>query len=185
VLAISQTGSGIVRDAGDPAALDAASLELARKAHWTIDKVTRDIAERLHFNTAIAACMELLNSLASSSDADPAVRRYAAGVLCSLAQPFVPHLSEELWGRLGGSELWREAWPTADPRFLVTDSVTVVVQVNGKLRGKFETPLGLEREALIEHAEALENVRSHLATAEVVKVIVVPDKLVNFVVRAA
>ena len=72
--------------------------------------------------------------------------------------------------RLGGSELWREAWPKADPRFLVTDSVTVVVQVNGKLRGKFEAPLGLAREALIEHAEALENVRSHLATAEVVKV---------------
>ncbi len=62
--------------------------------------------------------------------------------------------------------------------------MTVVVQVNGKLRGKFEAPLGLEREALVEQAEALENVRSHLATAEVVKVIVVPDKLVNFVVRA-
>ncbi len=138
---------GIVRDAGDPASLDAASLELARKAHWTIDKVTRDIAERLHFNTAIAACMELLNAVASSGEAAPAVRRFAAGVLCSLAQPFVPHLSEELWGRLGGSELWREPWPTADPRFLATDSATVVVQVNGKLRGRFDAPLGLDREA--------------------------------------
>ncbi|MDX6570307.1 MAG: leucyl-tRNA synthetase [Gaiellales bacterium] len=183
VLSISESGRGIVRDAGDPAALDAASLELARKAHWTIDKVTRDIAERLHFNTAIAACMELLNSLASSGEATPAVRRFAAGVLCSLAQPFVPHLSEELWSRLGGSELWREAWPVADPRFLATDSVTVVVQVNGKLRGRFDGPVGLGREALIELAESLENVQSHLASVEVVKVVVVPDKLVNFVVR--
>jgi leucyl-tRNA synthetase len=184
VLSISESGSGIVRDAGDPAALDAASLELARKAHWAIDKVTRDISERLHFNTAIAANMELLNALGSSSEATPAVRRFAAGVLCSLAQPFVPHLSEELWARLGGSELWREAWPAADPRFLEQDAVTVVVQVNGKVRGRFEAQVGLAREALIAGAEALENVRAHLATAEVVKVVVVPDKLVNFVVRA-
>jgi leucyl-tRNA synthetase len=184
VLSISESGSGIVRDAGDPAALDAASLELARKAHWAIDKVTRDISERLHFNTAIAANMELLNALGSSSEATPAVRRFAAGVLCSLAQPFVPHLCEELWARLGGSELWREAWPAADPRFLEQDAVTVVVQVNGKVRGRFEAQVGLAREALIAGAEALENVRAHLATAEVVKVVVVPDKLVNFVVRA-
>jgi leucyl-tRNA synthetase len=183
VLSISENATGIVRHVGEPEALDAASLELARKAHWAIDKVTRDIAERLHFNTAIAACMELLNSLASSHEATPAVRRFAAGVLCSLAQPFVPHLSEELWSRLGGVELWREAWPAADPRFLATDSVTVVVQVNGKLRGKFDAPVGLAREALIELAESLENVQSHLASVEALKVVVVPDKLVNFVVR--
>jgi leucyl-tRNA synthetase len=185
VLAISETGSGIVQDAGDPATLDPASLELARKAHWAIDKITRDIAERLHFNTAIAACMELLNSLASSAEATPAVRRFAAGVLCSLAQPFVPHLAEELWARLGGSELWREPWLVADARFLVQDAVTVVVQVNGKVRGRTEVAVGLDREGLIAAAEALENVRSHIASSEVMKVVVVPDKLVNFVVRAS
>jgi leucyl-tRNA synthetase len=185
VLAISETGSGILRDAGDPASLDPVSLELVRKAHWAIDKVTRDIAERLHFNTAIAANMELLNALASSAEASPAARRFAAGVLCSLAQPFVPHLAEELWNRLGGSELWREPWPAADPRFLVQDEVTVVVQVNGKVRARFEAPVGLDREGLISRAESLENVRSHLASSEVVKVIVVPDKLVNFAVRAS
>jgi leucyl-tRNA synthetase len=184
VLAIAEQGSGLVRDAGDPGSLDPASLALLRKAHWAIDKVTRDIAERLHFNTAIAANMELLNALASSADASPAARRFAAGTLCSLAQPFVPHLAEELWNRLGGSELWREAWPAADPRFLVQDAVTVVVQVNGKVRARFEAPAGLDREGLISRAETLENVRSHLAGAEVVKVVVVPDKLVNIVVRA-
>jgi leucyl-tRNA synthetase len=113
------------------------------------------------------------------------VRRFAGGVLCSLAQPFVPHIAEELWERLGGRELWREPWPVADPRFLATDSATIVVQVNGKLRGRFDAPIGLEREALIEHASALENVHEHLVGMSVVKVIAVPDKLVNFVVRPA
>jgi leucyl-tRNA synthetase len=185
VLQIAASGAGVSRAAADPQTLDPASLELARKAHWAIDKVTRDISERLHFNTAIAACMELLNELSSAQTADPATRRFAASVLCSLAQPFVPHLSEELWGRLGGSELWREPWPVADERFLQTDSATIVVQVNGKVRGKFEAPVGLEREALVASAERLENVRTHLAGMSVVRVIAVPDKLVNFVVRPA
>jgi leucyl-tRNA synthetase len=180
-----QGGQGIVRECGDPASLDAASLALARKAHWAIDKVTRDISERLHFNTAIAACMELVRDLTGAHDADLQVRRFAAGVLCSLAQPFVPHLGEELWERLGGSELWREPWPAADPRFLVTDLVTIVVQVNGKLRARFEAAPGLDRDALLELATALDNVRSHLEGVVVVKQIVVPDKLVNIVVRPA
>ena len=107
-------------------------------------------------------------------------------MLCSLAQPFVPHVSEELWSRLGGAELWREPWPKADPRYLEHDSVTIVVQVNGKLRGKFDSPVGLDREQLVERARVLDNVRSYLAdAAEIVRVIVVPDKLVNFVVRTA
>jgi leucyl-tRNA synthetase len=186
VLTIAGDGAPApVREIGDPAALDPVSLALARKAHWAIDKVTRDIAERLHFNTAIAANMELLNELSSAQSAEPRVRRFAAGVLCSLAQPFVPHLAEELWGRLGGSELWREPWPTADPRFLATDTATIVVQVNGKLRGRFEAPVGLERDALIAQAAELENVRDHLVGMTVVKTIAVPDKLVNFVVRPA
>ena len=153
-----------MRDVGDPAALDAQSLTLARKAHWAIDKVTRDIAERLHFNTAIAACMELLNELSACVGCgDPPSQRFAAGVLCSLAQPFVPHVAEELWSRLGGAELWREPWPKADPRYLEHDSVTIVVQVNGKLRGKFDSPVGLDREQLVERARVLDNVRSYLA----------------------
>jgi leucyl-tRNA synthetase len=185
VLQIAAGGGGIMRDCGDPATLDPESLELARKAHWAIDKVTRDISERLHFNTAIAACMELLNELSSAQTAAPAVRRFAAGVLCSLSQPFVPHIAEELWGRLGGAELWREPWPAADPRYLQHDTATIVVQVNGKLRGKFEAPVGLEREALIALASELENVRTHIAGLTLVRVIAVPDKLVNFVVRPA
>jgi leucyl-tRNA synthetase len=127
--------------------------------------------------------MELLNSLSQSGEAAPEVRRYAAGVLCSMAQPFVPHLSEELWTRLGGSELWREPWPAADPRFLEQDSATIVVQVNGKVRGRFDASVGLDREALVVQARALDKVHTHLVDSEVVKVIVVPDKLVNFVVR--
>jgi leucyl-tRNA synthetase len=178
-----QGGQGIVRECGDPASLDAGSLALARKAHWAIDKVTRDISERLHFNTAIAACMELVRDLTGAHEADLQVRRFAAGVLCSLAQPFVPHLGEELWERLGGSELWREPWPAVDPRFLVTDLVTIVVQVNGKLRARFEAAPGLDRDALLDQAKALDNVRSHLEGVAIVKEIVVPDKLVNIVVR--
>ena len=85
--------------------------------------------------------------------------------------------------RLGGERAVAQPWPAADRALPCDRHVDVVVQVNGKLRGRFDAPVGLDREALIELAGSLENVQSHLASVEVLKVVVVPDKLVNFVVR--
>ena len=141
----------------------------------------------MHFNTAIAACMELLNELSSASAAATRRRGASPPGCCARWRSRSCRTSPRSCGAGSAArELWREPWPTADPRFLEHDSVTIVVQVNGKLRGKFDSPVGLDREQLVERARVLDNVRSYLAdAAEIVRVIVVPDKLVNFVVRAA
>ena len=132
----------------------------------------------------MAAAMELLNEVAARrADAEPEVVGFAASTLVSLLQPFAPHIAEELWQQLGGERLWREPWPGADEAFLVHDTFALVVQVNGKLRGRFSVPAASTDEELPGTARALENVASHLDGREVVREIVVPGKLVNFVVR--
>jgi leucyl-tRNA synthetase len=164
-------------------------LALARKTHATIAKVTDDIGRRLHFNTAIPACMELLNALVASRAAlsgDAAGQqqlRATAGVLVSLVQPFAPHVTEELWERLGGERLWTVPWPEADERLLVADTYTCVVQVNGKVRDRLELPRGLEQAAVLAEARELPRVKTHLDGRTIVKEVVVPEKLVNFVVK--
>src|SRR4051794_8571060 len=180
---------GVVR-AVEPDEVPESVLPAVRKAHWAIEKVSDDIQRRFHFNTAIAACMELSNTINESREAagdDEAAGpglRYAATTLTSLLQPFAPHVAEELWQALGGSELWREPWPTADSRFLQTDTFTLVVQVNGKLRGRVDVPVGLDEAELLRRARELESVRPHIENGrQVVKEIVVPGKLVNLVVR--
>jgi leucyl-tRNA synthetase len=167
-----------------PDGLSEAGLALARKAHWAIDKSTRDSAERFHFNTAVAAAMELLNEVAARrDDAEPEVVAFAVSTLISLIQPYAPHIAEELWQQLAGERLWAEPWPVAVGAFLVHDTVEIAVQVNGKLRGRFSAAAASTDEELTEHARALENVTSHLDGREIARVIVVPGKLVNFVVR--
>ena len=167
-----------------PAGLSEDGLALARKAHWAIDKSTRDSAERFHFNTAVAAAMELLNETAARRGAaEPEVVGFAASALISLIQPYAPHIAEELWSLLGGERLWCEPWPEADAAFLTHDTLEIAVQVNGKLRGRFSAPAGSSDDELSGLARALPNVASHLQGHELVRVIVVPGKLVNFVVR--
>ena len=155
--------------------LGESGLALARKAHWAIDKSTRDSAERFHFNTAVAAAMELLNEIASRrGEAEPEVVGFAASTLISLIQPYAPHIAEELWQQLGGERLWREPWPDAAEAFLVQDTHEIAVQVNGKLRGRFSAPAGSSDEELTARARSLDNVASHLEAHEIVRVIVVP-----------
>ncbi len=173
-----------------PAYADAGpAADLARATHRSIARVTDDIDRRLHFNTAIAACMELLNAIERARESlygDPGgeiVLRAAAGTLVSLLQPFAPHIAEELWQRLGGERLWEQPWPVADERFLRAETFECVVQVNGKVRDRVQLRLGLERDAVLAAARALPNVRAHTDGREVVKEIVVPERLVNFVVR--
>jgi leucyl-tRNA synthetase len=153
---------------------------LARKAHATIAKVTDDIGRRFAFNTGIAAVMELVNEL--SRDRGGRDARFAAETAVSLVQPYAPHVAEELWSRLGHERLWEAPWPVADPALLERDTVEVVLQVNGKLRDRLQVPASISEEELVALARESERVRAHLNGGEPRKTIVVPGKLVNFVV---
>ncbi len=166
-----------------------AARDLLAKAHWAIDKSTRDFQRGFQFNTAISAVMELVNDayrlkdgLYGDPDGDAAVR-FATATAASLIFPFAPHLGGEVFERLRGERVWEQPWPTADPALLASDTVTLIVQVNGKLRDRIEAPAEASQERLLELARASEKVSAHLDGKEVVKEIVVPGKLVNVVVR--
>ena len=163
--------------------------ELLAKAHWSIDKATRDFERGFQFNTVIAAVMELVNEayrlkdgLFGSSEGDPALR-FATATAASLIFPFAPHLGSEIWEMIEAGRVWEEPWPQADPTLLSRDTFTLVIQVNGKVRAKLEADSGLEGEELLALARAEEQVASHLDDKEIVKEIVVPGRLVNIVVR--
>jgi leucyl-tRNA synthetase len=175
---------------GEPsAAVEGEARELLAKAHWAIDKATRDFQRGFQFNTAISAVMELVNDAYRLKDGlygDPdggAALRFATATAASLIFPFAPHLGSEVFERLTGERVWERAWPDADPALLASDTVTLIVQVNGKLRDRIEAPAKASREQLLELARASEKVGAHLDGKEVVKEIVVPGKLVNLVVR--
>ena len=163
--------------------------ELLAKAHWAIDKATRDFQRGFQFNTAIAAVMELVNEAYRVKDAlygDPAgvaAVRFATATGASLIFPFAPHLGSEVWERLQGGRVWEQPWPEPDPALLASDTVTLVVQVNGKLRDRIEASAEAPEDELLALARASEKVRRHLDGKEIVKEIVVPGKLVNLVVR--
>ena len=160
--------------------VEQASGPLAQKAHQTIAKVTDDIDRRFAFNTPIAAVMELVNEIARTPD-DPAAR-FAAETSVSLIQPYAPHITEELWERLGHERLWEAPWPEADPALLERETVEVVLQVNGKLRDRLQVPASISDEELVALARASERVQAYLNGGEPLQTIVVPGRLVNFVV---
>jgi leucyl-tRNA synthetase len=162
---------------------------LLAKSHWAIEKATADFSRGFQFNTAIAAVMELVNDAYRLKDdlygdaAGGAAVRFATATAASLIFPFAPHLGAEIWERLEGGRVWEEPWPQADPALLASETVTVVVQVNGKLRDRIEVGAEAPREELLAAARGSEKVRRHLDGMEVVKEVVVPGKLVNLVVR--
>lgn len=168
------------------AALTADERNLRRAVHKTIRKVTEDLEERFHFNTAIASVMELLNTL-QSADLDtpqfPAVMKEAVQSVILLMAPFVPHITEELWQRLGNSmPLTQVSWPGYDQSAVVDEELLVVVQVNGKLRSKVTVAAGTGDDAVKQLALADEKIAPYLEGVSVRKVIYVPGKLVNIVV---
>jgi len=169
--------------------MQALRRKLLEKAHWTIDKATRDIERELQFNTAIAAVMELLNEVYRVKDGlygEPvgdAALRFAGATAASLIFPFAPHLASEAYDAIKGRRVWEEPWPTADPTFLTSETFTLVVQVNGKLRGREQAPVDATDEELLRIAREIDAVRRYLDGREVVKEIVIPGKLVNLVVR--
>jgi leucyl-tRNA synthetase len=166
-----------------PTEPDGDDLTLVRKAHWAIDKVTNDMAGRFAFNTAIAAIMELVNEVYRHPDASIEARRFATATAGSLVFPFAPHLGSEVYERLTGLRVWEEPWPAADPTMLTADTFVLVCQVNGKVRDRVQAPTGAPHDELERLARESRGVRTHVDGHEVVKVIVVPDKLVNVVVR--
>jgi leucyl-tRNA synthetase len=160
--------------------VEEADTPLARKTHATIQKVTDDIGRRFALNTPIAAVMELVNEVSRNPN-DPAAR-FAAETAVSLIQPYASHISEELWERLGHERLWESPWPEADPAFLEQATFELVVQVNGRVRGRTEVPVGLSEDELIARARELPRVRAHVDDKELKNAIVVPGRLVNLVV---
>jgi leucyl-tRNA synthetase len=180
--------------AGPAPALDAAALtpaqkELRQKTHATLHKVGIDIGQRLKLNTVVAANMELRNAIADfmkSGDAGAqgrAVVQEALEALVATLAPIAPHICHVLWQALGHAEPVIDArWPEPDPAALKADTVTLVVQVNGKLRGRVEVPADAGQDAIAEAALADDNVRRFIAGAPIRKRVVVPGKLVNFVV---
>ena len=157
---------------------------LVRKTHETIAKVSDDIERRFQFNTPIAAVIELVNDTYVAKD-DPdqaAAVHFATETAVSLIQPYVPHIAEELWQRLGHERLWSAEWPEADPALLERETFELVVQVNGRVRGRVEVPAGLDDDELVARAKELPRVAAHLDGKEVKNAIVVPGRLVNLVV---
>jgi leucyl-tRNA synthetase len=170
-------------DADQPQNPQGDALALIRKANWAIDKVTRDTATRFAFNTALSAIIELINEIYRYSDADPRARRFATATAASLVFPFAPHLSAEAYEMLTGRRVWEEPWPDADPEMLQADTFELVCQVNGKVRDRVTAPTGAPRDELEKLCLESRGVKAHLDGHDVAKVIVVPDKLVNVVVR--
>ena len=162
--------------------LTKAERDLRRAVHTAIKEVSEDL-EEYQFNTAIAELMKLSNALAEAGIPDSPV--YAEGIrtLVLLLAPFAPHIAEELWQALGGTDsVHRQSWPSYDPVALVADTVTIVVQVNGKLRGSFEAPADVTPEEQERLALQSEAAQKYLQGATPKKVVVVPKKLVNVVV---
>ncbi|MGK7296708.1 MAG: leucine--tRNA ligase [Candidatus Wenzhouxiangella sp. M2_3B_020] len=172
----------------DPSSLSDEALDMRRRIHETIRKTSDDYGRRYTFNTAIAAIMECSNHLSRfrpGDDAGRAVAREGWEALVRLIAPITPHVAQALWERLGhDDDILAAGWPAFDKSALVQQQVTVVVQVNGKVRGRIEVPPGSSRETLQDQAMAEENVSRFVADKDVRKVIVVPDKLVNIVVAS-
>ena len=186
-----ETARALLPAPGAPAPSDADRGEaraLRRKTHRTIRRVTDDLGPRMHLNTPVAAVMELLNA------ATPLIRheagageawalREAFETMAKILAPFAPHVAEELWEGLGRDPFVATApWPVADAAMLVEDEVLLVVQINGKVRGKLTVPAGLSEDAALEAARGDRNVSSHLDGKAVLKTVFVPDRLLNLVV---
>ncbi len=177
--------------AGPPGDLAGAALTepqraLRRAAHQALAKATDDIGRRHNFNTAIAACMELLNAVGRFEDATPAgrvVRHEALEIIVRVLAPIVPHLCHALWQALGHERaVVDERWPEVDPAALAQDTVEMVVQVNGKLRGRIRVASGAAESDVRTAALGAEHLERFVAGKPVRKVIIVPGKLVNIVV---
>jgi leucyl-tRNA synthetase len=177
----------------DVSSLDAAERKLRRKTHETIGRVTVDVEQRIHLNTAISAVMELVNEMYAFADAagkaaavrpqSVSVLREAIDALVILISPFAPHTAEELWemtGHDGG--LAKAVWPSFDENVAKAEEIVVPVQVNGKLRGRLTVPADTLESELRERALADAAVRPHVDGKTIKSVVIVKGRLINVVV---
>ena len=160
--------------------------DLRRKVHETIAKVTDDYGRRQTFNTAVAAIMELCNELSrhgAETEADRTVVNEGLRAVLRMLWPITPHLTESLWHTLTDERFAESEWPEVDDSALSRDELEIVVQVNGKVRGKITVPASADKAAIEAMAKEQDNVQRYLADATIKKVIVVPNKLVNIVAQ--
>ncbi len=167
--------------------LNKAQKDIRQKTHQTLSKITDDMSRRHSFNTAIAALMELSNALAKFTATDEqsmAVRKESIDIILKSLSPITPHICHYLWRALGNeTAIINETWPSVDETALVQDEVQIIVQVNGKLRAKLMLSIGMDKAQVESQALTDENVVKFTEGKSVVKVIVVPNKLVNIVVK--
>lgn len=167
--------------------LDGNGKKMRLDTHTAIKKVTNDVGTRFNFNTAISSIMELVNALylyKEKENVNQAAAREGIEAVLKLLAPFAPHITEELWSEIGYSEsIHQESWPKVDESALVEEEVTVILQVNGKVRDKVQVPAEISGEELEKLILSSEKVKSFLEGKSVGKVITVPGKLVNIVVR--
>ncbi len=162
--------------------------EIRFKLHRTVKKVTEDIEKRFNFNTAIAAVMEFLNSfqdyVRENKKVDRNLLEEVWEKLLLILSPFVPHITEELWRKMGKKEsIHLQEWPSYDPELATAEEVTIAVQVNGKLRDRLTVPVDISEDELEELALSSEKVKKYLDGKKVLKVIKVPGRLINIVVK--
>jgi leucyl-tRNA synthetase len=166
-----------------PSELTTVDRDVRRAVHSAIAAIDEDLSGELQFNTAISELMKLANALGGRLEQlSEAVRQEALSALIRLLAPFAPHLAEEFWQRLGGSgSVHREPWPSHDPEALVQDSIELVIQVKGKVRGSLTVPADADRDSLEQLALASDVAQKWLEGQPPRRVIVVPGKLVNLV----
>ena len=165
---------------------NAADKSLNFMLNAAIKKVTEDAGGRFNFNTAIASIMELVNEMYKYKNGDINLPLFnkAIETLLTLLDPFSPHIAEELWSQLGHEDrLYNRAWPVCDESALIKDEVQVILQINGKLKDKLMLPNNSEKEVVEETARASERFKEATDGHEVIKVIYVPNKIINFVVK--
>jgi leucyl-tRNA synthetase len=162
-----------------------ADRAVLRKLHQTLKKITEDFETRWHFNTCIAGVMELMNTLlAEEANISAQAMAQILEVLALMLAPFAPYVSQEIWDELGKEgPVFRRPWPAFDPELAKEDEAEIVVQVNGKVRSRLFAPFGTSKEELEKRAFADEKVQAQVAGKQLVKIIAVPDKLVNVVVK--
>ncbi|WP_375494535.1 leucine--tRNA ligase [uncultured Nostoc sp.] len=175
--------AGVSRKKAQLSDLTKAEKELRRAIHTAIQAVTEDVEDEYQFNTAISELMKLSNALTDADGKNSPI--YAEGIqtLVVLLAPFAPHIADELWHLLGESNsVHTQTWPSFDPDALVADEITLVIQVMGKTRGSIQVPAQADKAALEKYARESEIAQRYIEGKEIKKVIVVPGKLVNFVV---
>lgn len=184
-LGTTLSGSNINR----PAKFVGVNRDMRRVTHHSIKKVTEDIDKRFNFNTAVSAIMELVNAMyqfreVPETDREPWIMKEAVDSLLMLLAPFAPHIAEELWAKTGHQgSIHSQSWPGFDPEAIVEDEITIVVQINGKVRDRMLVPAEIDAEAMKELVMDQDRVKELIGDKKVVKVIPVPGKLVNIVVK--